>query len=319
MLRPDPAIAIKVTWASPTMAWTITTKPGQQLVMSLASDTERELRIAQALRAPLEVNFVNRKVFETGTGARDEVVTTSRLILVLNGTMTYKMEGRVFHLKPGTQFLVPAWVRRFWTVPAKQVCEIIWCIFDDNSTHAPLSGFASRRLNGSELPREKRAYLEMLRAYDSAKPGEHTPLQLLAMEAMLKAMLGRFWMNADLRTSASAEASPLVLHPAVKQALRWLDRHYMEKDVLETLYARGDLTPNYLRKHFKDGMKCSPQEHLQRLRLRHARHLIHSTQWQQKRIAAEVGYDDPLYFSRLYTRFWKHSPSEERAMIKRRR
>jgi len=66
-------------------------------------------------------------------------------------------------------------------------------------------------------------------------------------------------------------------------------------------------------------MKCSPQDYLQRLRLRHARHLIHSTQWQQKRIAIEVGYDDPLYFSRLYTRFWGHPPSAERALIERKR
>lgn len=35
--------------------------------------------------------------------------------------------------------------------------------------------------------------------------------------------------------------------------------------------------------------------------------------------AAEVGYDDPLYFSRLYTRFWGRSPSEERELVKPRR
>ncbi len=68
--------------------------------------------------------------------------------------------------------------------------------------------------------------------------------------------------------------------------------------------------------HFKLALQCSPHEYLQRLHLRRARFLLHSTQWQQKRIASEVGYEDAMYFSRLYHRFWGHAPSHERSTLK---
>lgn len=284
--------------------------------MSLNFEAEREAQIAHALRTPLKVDFVNHKVFDAGSGARDEIVTTARLILILKGCMTYRLEQQVFELQAGTQFLVPAWVRRHWQVPEGHTCEIIWCIFDNDSGGESSGEFVSRRLDTRGMQREKKAYLEMLRPHEARLRGENPRLNLLAMEAMLKAMLGRFWINAEPSAVAADAPAKLSLHPAVKQALRWMEHHYHEQNVIETLYAQSDLTPNYLRKHFKDSLKSSPQAYLQRLRLRHARHLLRSKPWQQKRIAAEVGYDDPLYFSRLYTRFWGRSPSEDRASVR---
>lgn len=272
--------------------------------------------LARLLRIPLTVQFVNRKVFGAGSGSRDEVVTNSRLILIIEGEMIYDMEHRRHRLKAGTQFFVPAWVRRVWTVPPGRVCEIAWCEFDDESPDTNVTGCLHRDLRDDDFTRERKSHLEMLRLYQKFHDTGRPALFALGMEAMLKATLGRFWMEADNQPGSTASVSAPALHAAVKQALRWLETHYADRDALERVYARSELTPNYFRKHFKEGMKCSPQEYLQRLRLRHARHLIHSTQWQQKRIAAEVGYDDPLYFSRLYARFWGRSPSEERALVK---
>jgi AraC-like DNA-binding protein len=287
--------------------------------MPTVLDSSREALLARLLRMPLTVQFVNRKVFGAGSGSRDEVVTNSRLILIIEGEMIYDMEHRRHRLRAGTQFFVPAWVRRVWTVPPGGVCEIAWCEFDDDSPDTSVTGCLHRDLQGGDFTREKKSHLEMLRLYQKFHDTGHPPFLLLGLEAMLKAALGRFWMEADDQRGSAASVSASPLHPAVKQALRRFDTHYADRDALESVYARSELTPNYFRKHFKDGMKCSPQEYLQRLRLRHARHLIHSTALQQKRIAAEVGYDDPLYFSRLYTRFWGRSPSEERALIERRR
>lgn len=281
--------------------------------MSPAPDLAREALLTHYLRQPLAIRFVNRKVFTAGLGSKDEVVTSSRLILILSGKMTYTMEDQVFHLTAGTQFFVPAWIRRVWTVPPKNTCEIAWCEFEDDSLEAFRGGCVRRKLAPAAFAREKRGHLEVLRLYQKIHDTEHPALVRLGLEALLKAALARFWMEAEIQAQSHTARSKASLHPTVKQALRWMENHYHERDALEALYRECDLTPNYFRKHFKDSMQCSPQEYLQRLRLRHARHLIHSTSWQQKRIANEVGFDDPLYFSRLYTRFWGHSPSQERA------
>jgi transcriptional regulator GlxA family with amidase domain len=100
----------------------------------------------------------------------------------------------------------------------------------------------------------------------------------------------------------------------VKSALRWLQEHFCERDVLAALYEHAGQTPNYFRARFFEATQCSPHEYIERLRLRHARQLLHGTNWQLKLIAAKVGYEDPLYFSRLYRRFWKRAPSEDRGL-----
>lgn len=285
--------------------------------MSNPLSARRETILARFLHMPLITRFVNRKLFDAGSGSRDEIVTSSRLILILAGKMTYSMETKVFHLGAGTQFFVPAWIRRVWRVAPGNTCEIAWCEFDDDALDNGETTCVRRKLEGRALSLEKRSHRELLRLYQHFNDNGEPTLELLGMEALIKAALARFWMNAEEHTKTSAGAPLPVLHPAVKQALRQIELHYQDRNILESIYAQCELTPNYFRNCFKDGMKCSPQEYLQRLRMRHARHMVQSTQWQQKRIAAEVGYDDPLYFSRLYTRFWGHSPTTERAALKR--
>lgn len=272
----------------------------------------RETVLARFLRMPLTTRFVNRKVFTAGSGSQDEIVTSSRLILILAGKMTYSMETKVFHLGAGTQFFVPAWIRRVWRVPPGNTCEIAWCEFDDDALDNGETTCVRRKLEGAALQREKRNHAELLRLYRHFNSNAEPALELLGMEALIKAALARFWSDAQELGETSTTVPPPALHPAVKQALREMELRYPDRNLLEAVYADCGLTPNYFRNQFKLGMKCSPQDYLQRLRLRHARHLIQCTSWQLKRIATEVGYDDPLYFSRLYTRFWGHSPSAER-------
>jgi transcriptional regulator GlxA family with amidase domain len=132
------------------------------------------------------------------------------------------------------------------------------------------------------------------------------------MEGVLKAMLARFWEYAEVLPGWEKPRRAAPFHPRVKAMLRWAEAHYREPDALKSLYREADMSPNYFRRLFTRTVGCGPHAYLERMRLRQARHLLYATDWQLKRIAAEVGYDDPLYFSRVYRRFWKHPPSGER-------
>ena len=56
----------------------------------------------------------------------------------------------------------------------------------------------------------------------------------------------------------------------------------------------------------------SPLEYLTRLRLNHASQLMAETALSIAEIARAVGYEDPLYFSRLFRRKMGVSPTEFR-------
>jgi AraC-like DNA-binding protein len=281
------------------------TKRRHNIVHSMNRNTEANSAMAaNFLRSALTVSNADRRTFQRGQSTRDEIITTNRLILILRGELRYTMEDRSLVMRAGTEFLVPAWVRRVWSVPRGGPCEIAWCEFDRHGEGPSSTGFVRRRLVPGEVEREKSALAGLRRRFRE----KETAWSRRHLEAELKALLVRFFERAEITPGTATMA----IHPRVKASLRWLDTNFTRRDVLEALYRQAELTPNYFRKRFSEATQSNPHEYIERLRLRHARYLLLTTDWQLKRIAAEVGYDDPLYFSRLYRRFWKRAPSEER-------
>jgi len=266
-------------------------------------------RARTALDNPLVVTHANRRIFPTGPVSQDEIVTTTRLILVLQGELQYTLEGRTTRLRAGTQFLVPAWVRRVSSVSRGGRCELIWCEFDQDASEDGEHGLYRRRLRGPVLTRETRGHHRLGRLFLSAT-GPNGGWRRLEVESELKTMLVRFWEDAEPMEGGSREA--FAVHPRVKAALRWAAVHFGEPDALAGLYGVAGLSRNYLRGLFEQAMACTPHDHLERLRLRHARWLLRTTNRPLKQIAAAVGYEDSLYFSRIYRRFWSYPPREER-------
>ena len=257
------------------------------------------------LRQPLRVTHANRVRFETGHRMEEEVVTTNRLILVVRGELDYTVEGARRRIPEGTQFLVSAWTRRVWTTPRARACEIAWCEFEDQREAAPLEAPPRRLISKADLPLELASYRRLQKIWRDEAGGRE-----LHLEAELKALLARFWLAREI--SAPIDATTTLPHPRVRACLKWMNDHLHEPRALDEAYEVSGLTKNYFRELFQAAMGCSPSEHLQRLRLRRARYLLWQTQKPVKEVAYEVGYSDPLYFSRLYLRFWGRGPSSER-------
>jgi AraC-like DNA-binding protein len=66
--------------------------------------------------------------------------------------------------------------------------------------------------------------------------------------------------------------------------------------------ARLGMTTAELRTAVRRGAGCSPKDYLLRIRLDRAKELLASTDLPVAAVARRVGYDDPAYFSRLFTR-----------------
>ncbi len=54
------------------------------------------------LRRGLEVTNVARRAFLLGQSTRDEIITTNRFILILQGELRYTIEGRAMTMRAGT-------------------------------------------------------------------------------------------------------------------------------------------------------------------------------------------------------------------------
>ncbi|MEC4020680.1 helix-turn-helix domain-containing protein [Streptomyces sp. H27-D2] len=66
--------------------------------------------------------------------------------------------------------------------------------------------------------------------------------------------------------------------------------------------ARHGMTPAELRAAVRRAAGCSPKDYLLGIRLGRAKELLVATELPVAAVARRVGYDDPAYFSRLFTR-----------------
>ncbi|MEU9729861.1 AraC family transcriptional regulator [Streptomyces sp. NPDC048002] len=92
------------------------------------------------------------------------------------------------------------------------------------------------------------------------------------------------------------------LTPDGDQLLKALARDACTPMTVADHAARHGLTPAELRAAVRRGAGCSPKDYLLGIRLGRAKELLAATELPVAAVARRVGYDDPAYFSRLFTR-----------------
>lgn len=102
------------------------------------------------------------------------------------------------------------------------------------------------------------------------------------------------------------------IDPRVQRAVRYLADHPHEPFSLTRLAAHCGISSSRLSHLFRAGMGATPQAFGERLRLEHARQLLSQTRLTTGEIAMEVGFTDPLYFSRRFKLVFGLAPSAAR-------
>jgi Response regulator containing CheY-like receiver domain and AraC-type DNA-binding domain len=93
----------------------------------------------------------------------------------------------------------------------------------------------------------------------------------------------------------------------------YLRKHYNEQIDLSSIAFKLGVSSAYLTKLFNKYEKCSPIKYLTDLRLVEAKHLLYNTTLTIKEISERVGYQNQFYFSRVFRKIYKISPTEYRA------
>ena len=167
-------------------------------------------------------------------------------------------------------------------------------------------GLKLLHLDKSEVHHDFRAALQRMVALSKRPLPIASDLALLALEeALLWAKLAAFkdeWVTMDDR---------------VRAAINHLAGHYREPFRLDQLARHCGISVSRLAHLFKAQTGNSPQRFLEQHRMQVASRLLRLTESPIKEIAAEVGYDDPFYFSNRFRRFTGKSPQQFRTRAAR--
>ena len=93
---------------------------------------------------------------------------------------------------------------------------------------------------------------------------------------------------------------------------RYVSVHYMEPCTVEEMAAGINLSPNYLRKKFKEETEMTILEYVTEERMNRAGEMLKDPGRKVKEIAVAVGYENISYFTQLFSRKYGVTPNEYR-------
>lgn len=103
----------------------------------------------------------------------------------------------------------------------------------------------------------------------------------------------------------------------LEQVHGFMLEHIDQPITLDTLAATANLSKYHFSTRYKKLTGYSPIKHFLNMKMEHACHLLDSSDFTVQAIAATVGYEDPLYFSRLFSKTIGLSPRAYRASIRK--
>jgi transcriptional regulator GlxA family with amidase domain len=126
----------------------------------------------------------------------------------------------------------------------------------------------------------------------------------------------KIWLLGDRSDGATLYAA--LLRPrrhedkVIAEAQAWLAENYGLSNPVTRLVERSGLTERTFKRRFKQATGYSPIDYVQTLRTEEAKQLLESSSMTVDEVGAEVGYEDPTFFRRLFKRSTGVTPSRYR-------
>lgn len=96
----------------------------------------------------------------------------------------------------------------------------------------------------------------------------------------------------------------------------WIAAHYAAPHPVRQMCARSGLTVRTFKRRFRRATGYSPIDYVQSLRIEEAKYLLETTDAATDQIGAEVGYEDPASFRKVFKRLTGVTPARYRQRTK---
>ena len=108
------------------------------------------------------------------------------------------------------------------------------------------------------------------------------------------------------------------MHPALVKAIFLIEKDFARQISMDEVAHAAGVSKSYLRTLFIAQFGYSPQQYLQNFRMARVREALRNRYLTVEEVAAECGYEDPNYFTRLFRKVHQCTPGAFRKVIKER-
>lgn len=136
-------------------------------------------------------------------------------------------------------------------------------------------------------------------------------------EQMLVLLLRRLLILIQRQAADSPKVRSSFVESEMNQALNYFQEGYYTPISVEDYASSRGMSTSWFIRSFKDFTGVTPMHYILALRIANAQSLLENTDYTVAEISRLVGYEDQLYFSRLFKKQNGLSPSQFRRQVQR--
>ena len=225
------------------------------------------------------------------------------LLYIRRGSGVLKIGDHIFPLHEGQCFFSPPRTPVSYWATDKKGWEYIWILFDGPMFREALAktAFSAQTPVCTCTAEQCGVFEDLLSKKQSFHGGEYYD-SLGKMTQLIASFIDTFPSEAQLERDGSLRA-----------ILSFIDSNLSREDLNIALLCKAmGLSRTALYEKFKKELGRSPSRYIQNKRITKAKHLLRSTSLPVGQIGYAMGYKDPLYFSRVFTKKIGLSPTSYR-------
>lgn len=247
-----------------------------------------------------------------GPGQREHYI----IHFICGGKGRYKAGGKTYDLESGDFFVIFPDTEVFYQADSQYPWDYLWIGFQGvkAATYLKQAGIDPEHLTGHF--HDSSFILTCIQQMILARSlTYHNELKRQA--ALLQILATLIEIHHD--TLSDEEQNDYPYRVYLQQAIDYMNEHISENIKISEVAAHIGIDRSYLSGIFKNTLEISPQEYLVTLRMNRAADLLKNTQDKVSTIATDVGYSDPLTFTKMFKRHKGMSPSEWRISERKRK
>ena len=279
--------------------------------MYVIYDSERDLTNVAA-NVPLHTNRCGINTTRRSERPTDEDVLVRRpagrldyqLLYMVSGHADYFLDGEWQTVGEGKIVLyrpqVPQFYRTYSQVP--MLCR--WVHFSGTEAASLLEecGMGQEYLFSPGLCPAAEALLKSM----VVEILHREPMYRIVVESQFRQAMALFGRQMAQRKGSVASSS----RQRILTIVEYMNRHYFEPLQIEELAERCGLSKYHFIHLFRMCMGMTPYSYLIRIRMERAETLLQTGDMTVQEVAFVCGYNDPLYFSRAFSRHFGVSPTD---------
>ena len=184
--------------------------------------------------------------------------------------------------------------------------EVYWVHFTGSDVEQILEKYSllsqNRIFYTGTSPSYQRLFRLMIQELQLSKPHFEDALALQFQELLI---------SISRHTSHNTKDNTFA-RKEIELAIHYFNENYNKPISIETYAAERHMSISWFIRNFKQYCNMTPLNYILSIRISNAKTLLENTSYNVTEIAAIVGYDNPLYFSRLFHKYEGFSPTEYR-------